>query len=296
MEIGVFDYYPYGKMLREFQDNVNEKYLTTHHQRDEETTLDYRYARFYDSDLGRFLSIDPMAADYASWSGYNYVVGNPVAFTDPTGAYPNGDGDVLYDNPIFIADIVRTAFYDVKHSLFNVGAAIYSYFGEGPNGETDGRYVADYKQDGNGNFETEYNYVQGESGLEKAGSVVLDGVQLATSVSVGGSGMLMSKTNGTVRVKDLVPIHSEGALSKSTMEELSKLSDTNLLKSVTNPSKGDYVQINTQTGKVSDGNHRAIELQRRANDPNSTITPNTEVPYQNYTPPPKSNYFYDMNY
>jgi len=51
LEIGVFDYYPYGKMLREFQDNVNEKYLTTHHQRDEETTLDYRYARFYDSDL-----------------------------------------------------------------------------------------------------------------------------------------------------------------------------------------------------------------------------------------------------
>ena len=99
MEIGVFDYYPYGKMLREFQDNVSEKYLTTHNQRDEETTLDYRYARFYDSDLGRFLSIDPMAADYASWSGYNYVVGNPIAFVDPTGNSAwipelNSNGDI----------------------------------------------------------------------------------------------------------------------------------------------------------------------------------------------------------
>ena len=86
---GVFDYYPYGKILREYQPNQTEKYLTTHHQRDEETTLDYRYARFYDSDLGRFLSIDPMAADYASWSGYNYVVGNSVSFVDPSATRPD---------------------------------------------------------------------------------------------------------------------------------------------------------------------------------------------------------------
>ncbi|MBL0051175.1 MAG: hypothetical protein IPP29_06450 [Bacteroidetes bacterium] len=38
-----------------------EKYLTTHHQRDEETGLDYRGARFYDCDVARFLSLDPLA-------------------------------------------------------------------------------------------------------------------------------------------------------------------------------------------------------------------------------------------
>jgi RHS repeat-associated protein len=80
------DYYPYGKILQEFKmGGKTEKFLTTQHERDAETGLDYRGARFYDSDLGRFLSLDPMAAKYFAWSPYNYVLGNPLVFTDPTG-------------------------------------------------------------------------------------------------------------------------------------------------------------------------------------------------------------------
>jgi hypothetical protein len=33
----------------------------------------------------RFLSVDPLAADYAAWSGYNYVLENPLVFVDPDG-------------------------------------------------------------------------------------------------------------------------------------------------------------------------------------------------------------------
>jgi RHS repeat-associated protein len=62
-----------------------EKYLTTGHERDTETDLDYRGARFYDSDVVRFLSLDPLAAKYANLSPYNYVAGNPVMLVDPTG-------------------------------------------------------------------------------------------------------------------------------------------------------------------------------------------------------------------
>jgi len=79
------DYYPYGKILREYTVGQQERYLTTHHERDQETGLDYRGARFYDSDIGRFLSVDPLAADYANWSPYNYVLGNPVRYVDPDG-------------------------------------------------------------------------------------------------------------------------------------------------------------------------------------------------------------------
>ena len=82
------DYYPYGKILREYTVGKPEKYLTTHHERDRETGLDYRGARFYDSDIGRFLSVDPLAEDYASWSPYNYVLGNPVMLVDPDGRAP----------------------------------------------------------------------------------------------------------------------------------------------------------------------------------------------------------------
>ena len=91
----VQDYFPYGKTLRAFSalPGSGEKFLTTQHQRDGETGLDYRGARFYDSDVGRFLSLDPLAMDFASWSPYNYVFGNPIVYIDPDGRAPADTSD-----------------------------------------------------------------------------------------------------------------------------------------------------------------------------------------------------------
>ncbi|WP_367390043.1 RHS repeat-associated core domain-containing protein [Lewinella sp. LCG006] len=81
----VADYYPFGKILREWVACDQERYLTTYHERDIESGYDYRGARFYDSDLGRFLSVDPLARIYPVWSPYHYVKDNPLLFVDPTG-------------------------------------------------------------------------------------------------------------------------------------------------------------------------------------------------------------------
>jgi RHS repeat-associated protein len=91
---GIYDYDPYGKILRSFtRTKAGEKYLTTGHERDTETDLDYRGARFYDSEVVRFLSLDPLAAKYSSWSAYNYVLGNPVRLVDKDGQAPT---DIIY--------------------------------------------------------------------------------------------------------------------------------------------------------------------------------------------------------
>jgi len=87
------DYFPYGKVLREYVNGDKERYLTTQHERDNETGLDYRGARYYDSDVARFLSLDPLASDYPSWSDYNYVAGNPIMLIDPTGKSVETSGD-----------------------------------------------------------------------------------------------------------------------------------------------------------------------------------------------------------
>ena len=42
-------------------------------------------ARYYLPDIQRWGQIDPLAEKYTAWSGYNYVVGNPIGNIDPDG-------------------------------------------------------------------------------------------------------------------------------------------------------------------------------------------------------------------
>jgi len=60
----------------------------TGHELDEETGLIYAKARFYDPDIGRFLSQDIVLGNVAnppSLHRYYYVQQNPLIFVDPTG-------------------------------------------------------------------------------------------------------------------------------------------------------------------------------------------------------------------
>jgi RHS repeat-associated protein len=59
----------------------------TGHERDQEggLDLDYMLARNYDSELGRFYSVDPLHFKYQSTSPYAYVLNNPLRLVDPTG-------------------------------------------------------------------------------------------------------------------------------------------------------------------------------------------------------------------
>ncbi len=54
-------------------------------ERDSETGLSYFGSSYYSSDLSVWLSVDPMAAKYASLSPYVYCANNPVKLVDPNG-------------------------------------------------------------------------------------------------------------------------------------------------------------------------------------------------------------------
>ena len=64
------------------------KFTFTGHEKDEETGLIYAKARFYDPDIGRFLTQDDVtgrADSPPSLHRYYYVHQNPLFFVDPTG-------------------------------------------------------------------------------------------------------------------------------------------------------------------------------------------------------------------
>jgi RHS repeat-associated protein len=114
------DYYPYGKALREFRDGRAERYLSTQHERDQETGFDYRGARYYDSDVARFLSLDPISAMYPTLSDYSYAANMPIRAVDP-------DGRKIY----FVSDANSTSSGDSKRAMkrmikTNVGKKVWN--------------------------------------------------------------------------------------------------------------------------------------------------------------------------
>jgi RHS repeat-associated protein len=94
--VNAIDYFPYSKILRSYTTSGIERFLITGHERDAETAIagnegfDYKIARYYDSDIGRFLTPDPMADHpiQIGLSSYSAFWNNPIYWTDPTGLCP----------------------------------------------------------------------------------------------------------------------------------------------------------------------------------------------------------------
>lgn len=84
------DYYAFGLDLpgRRFVSGSATREHFTGKERDSETGFDYFGARYYMPEIGRWMSVDPLADSYPDWSPYNYVLNNPVSLTDPTGRCP----------------------------------------------------------------------------------------------------------------------------------------------------------------------------------------------------------------
>ena len=93
-------FYPFGQEQNPTSDPNHYKF--TGKERDSESGLDYFGARYYASNMGRFMSPDPIgpwAADVGdpqSWNFYAYARNNPLINVDPTGldcVYYNNAGD-----------------------------------------------------------------------------------------------------------------------------------------------------------------------------------------------------------
>ena len=76
-----------------------ESYTFSAKEKDSETGLSYFGARYYNSDLSIWLSVDPMSDKYPSLSPYVYCADNPVRLVDPNG---EEIGDYFDENGAFL--------------------------------------------------------------------------------------------------------------------------------------------------------------------------------------------------
>ncbi len=88
-------YYPFGMQMNvlyfETALDYKNKYLYNGKELQDDFGLDwYDYgARFYDAQIGRWHSIDPLAEKYCEWSPFTYTYNNPIYFIDMDGQEGN---------------------------------------------------------------------------------------------------------------------------------------------------------------------------------------------------------------
>ena len=79
-------YLPYGELfVSQRNSEFDSRYKFTAKELDNETSYTYFGARYYDSELSVWLSVDPMSNKYPSLSPYCYSADNPVVLVDPNG-------------------------------------------------------------------------------------------------------------------------------------------------------------------------------------------------------------------
>ena len=99
-------YLPFGEDWVDQRNSTwNAPYTFSGKEKDVETGYGYFGARYYDSGLSIWLSVDPMSDKYSNMSPYNYCANNPVILVDPDGlSWVNrtvdGNVETYYDRDV----------------------------------------------------------------------------------------------------------------------------------------------------------------------------------------------------
>lgn len=124
------DYKPFGEFKQHTVPN-NEGYYFTDQFSDAESGLYYYGARYYNPNIGRFITADTVVPDYdnsQSLNRYSYVLNNPIKYVDPLGHEYKVSGALWYDKLSGWADqVAETAksyyFDNAAPNAIGIGAA-----------------------------------------------------------------------------------------------------------------------------------------------------------------------------
>ncbi len=103
---------------------------------DEETGNYYYGARYYDPKVSVWLSVDPLAAEFPSWTPYHFVHNNPVNLVDPDGRsawQPDGQGNLVAEKNDNMQTLAKSLGVSVEEAtqLYNSQNSVYDEVCEG---------------------------------------------------------------------------------------------------------------------------------------------------------------------
>ncbi|MBP6871382.1 MAG: RHS repeat-associated core domain-containing protein [Bacteroidales bacterium] len=136
------DYYPFGMEIPIYGNSDNQLKYNGKELQTEAGLEWYDYgARFYDPQLGRWHSVDPMAENHYDYTPYANVYNNPITLIDPFGLdsiYYNQTGDeinrVKSDNDFFFLEH-EDGNKTIGEGNYFQGLSRESFFGDRSNGE-----------------------------------------------------------------------------------------------------------------------------------------------------------------
>ncbi|MEZ5059812.1 MAG: RHS repeat-associated core domain-containing protein [Saprospiraceae bacterium] len=142
--ISAMDYYPFGLEMEgrtadfeNYRYGYNGKEALRNNEWGSQTHYDYGF-RIYNPGLGRFLSVDPLAAEFPSWSSYSYTFNNPIRFIDPdgrapddvivgfTGGFQGGGKKLDLANAGTTGKIIQAAQQAVQSKIIEFSGAVYA--------------------------------------------------------------------------------------------------------------------------------------------------------------------------
>jgi RHS repeat-associated protein len=146
-------YLPFGE---DWVDQRNSSWNAPNTFSGKEKDAETGYARYYDSGLSIWLSVDPMSDKYPNMSPYNYYANNPVILVDPDGEEIEGfsvdkNGQVQIDQNKASKDAIELysamsktetgaqAFVDMVNSETKINVTITDEIIEGEDGKIHGK-------------------------------------------------------------------------------------------------------------------------------------------------------------